>query len=260
MNSLLVGTNKTFDIDFSSSVLVIDDGPVIDALKLPSKKTATHFDLSKHGLNPLRGMNYKRAKDFVSIMDAVYPEGASTLTRKNSNFVLLNALVGKVDRLDNLLQPDPKDPAAQDAHQKIATLLISPVLKTVFCKSEHLSLRGVVLARLDRAVIGDFDAFVLASFLVSQFKGRLVIPDFGFYGREFHMALIRQNRLTAGLNFLTEAPPALRQALLTIPQKIASGTTYEDAVVLANYEGLRPDPSIADNPYNRFIDQAMGLV
>jgi hypothetical protein len=48
-----------------------------------------------------------------------------------------------------------------------------------------------VLARLDPAVLGDFDAFVLASLLISQFKEQVIVPDFGFYGREHHIALIR---------------------------------------------------------------------
>jgi hypothetical protein len=114
-------------------------------------------------------------------------------------------------------------------------------------------MRGIVLARLDRAVLGDFDAFVLASLLISQFKGQVIIPDFGFYGREHHVALVRQGRLVAGVNTLSELSVPLRQALLTIPNKIAARATFEDAEVLARYEGLVP----RSNAYNDFIASAM---
>jgi hypothetical protein len=70
----------------------------------------------------------------------------------------------------------------------------------------------VVLARLDRAVLGDFDAFVIASLLISQFKEQVVIPDFGFYGRQYHTALVRQNRLVAGVNTLAEGKNVLKES------------------------------------------------
>ena len=35
------------------------------------------------------------------------------------------------------------------------------------------------------------------------------------------------------------------------------GALYDDAVTLAKHAGLRPDPQREDNPYNRFIDNAM---
>jgi hypothetical protein len=52
--------------------------------------------------------------------------------------------------------------------------------------------------------------------------------------------------------------PRLRQSVLLIKEKVASGTTYEDAVVLARYARLRPDPARTDNPFNAFVDGAMG--
>jgi hypothetical protein len=33
---------------------------------------------------------------------------------------------------------------------------------------------------------------------MSYYKGQLVIPDFGFYGRDIHSRLIREERLIAG--------------------------------------------------------------
>jgi len=259
MNTLLVGTNKQFAeyIDFSSRFLLIDDGPIIDALDVPRGGKITHFDVAKHSFNPLERMDYRRARNFIATVDALFPEGENTLTRKNSNFVLLQALLSKPKALSNLVTPDPKDPARQDAYQKIQTLLMSPVLRSVLCHDTNFALGKTILARLDRAAIGDFDAFTIASFLVSHFKGQVIIPDFGFYGRAFHTALIRQGRLIAGLNFLAEVPPAMQQTLLTIPQKIAAHAIFDDAEVLARHAGHRPDPLRADNPYNDFLDAAM---
>jgi hypothetical protein len=121
-------------------------------------------------------------------------------------------------------------------------------------------MRGIVLARLDRAVLGDFDAFVLANLLISQFKGQVVIPDLGFYGREHHTALIRQGRLIAGVNTLSELPVELRRTLLVGTDKenrIGSQAVYEDAEILAKYAGLKPDPQKRVNPYTEFIDEAI---
>jgi hypothetical protein len=40
MNQLVVGADKSpfLDVEFSKSVLLIDDGPLIDALKIPPRR------------------------------------------------------------------------------------------------------------------------------------------------------------------------------------------------------------------------------
>ena len=242
MNALIIGANKTPILQYADTAnfLLIDDGPIIDALVLPKRRKVIYFDVKKHHLNPLHEMDYRRAREFVSVMDAVFPEGESTLTKKNSNFVLLEALLDKPTYLDKLLYPDKKDAAMQDAYQKIETILLSPVLRSVLCKPTNISLQGIVIARLDRAVLGDFDAFVLASLLISQFNGQVIVPDAGFYLREHHISLIRQDRLVAGVNTLSEVSEKLRQNLLTIPDKLGSEATFEDAEVLAHYSGFGP--------------------
>jgi hypothetical protein len=73
-----------------------------------------------------------------------------------------------------------------------------------------------------------------------HFKGQLVVPDFGFYGRDLHQAYIREERLIAGVNFLGEFPVKLRQAALLMDEKVPSHTTLEDAETLAEYAGLVP--------------------
>ena len=94
MNVLIVGANKTPILDHvdSSHFLLIDDGPLIDALVIPPRRKVVHFDVKKHHINPLHEMDYRRGREFISILDAIFPEGENTLTKKNANFVLLNAL------------------------------------------------------------------------------------------------------------------------------------------------------------------------
>jgi hypothetical protein len=237
---LLLGTfDKTQTIieRLPPTFLLIDDGTVIDALDLPARRRVVRLDFSKHHLNPLQDMDYKSARDFLAVLDAVFPEGANTLTRKNSNFVVLQSLLERGGRLDTLLHPSD-DPAEKDAYQKIQTLLFSPVLKKFLCRPTNFSLDGIVLARINRQELGDFDAFVLGSLLMLKYKKQVVVTDFGFYGRPHHVSLIP--RLIAGVRSLEELPPALRREVVLMPEKLGKQCTYEDALTLANYKGLIP--------------------
>jgi hypothetical protein len=246
-NVLIVGSNKEPVLDYlHHPFLLIDDGALIDQLDLPSSRL---FDVSIHSLDPLKDMTYKRARDFIAVLDAVFPEGPETLTHKNSNFVLLKALLSAPERLDTLV-PDTKD--TRDAYQKIQTLLLSPVLKRVLTRRTNKSLKGTVLARLNRAELGDFDCFVLANLLISQYRGQVVIPDFGFYAHAGHTALMRQNRLVAGVNTLDEVPE-LKSQLLLSETRIASHSTVSDAAVLAEYAGILPNTGT----FHDFIDDCV---
>jgi hypothetical protein len=251
---LIIGQNK-FPIleNLPQTFLLIDDGPLIDELTFPKRRRVTRFDHGSHHFNPLKGMDYKRARDFVGVLDAVFPEGANTLTKKNANFILLTALLDNPKRLDRLLFPNDGDPAHTDAYQKIQTLLLSPILKDVLCKPTNFPMKGILLARLNRAELGDFDCFVLGNLLISQYQGQIVVPDFGFYACPSHVSLIRQKRLAAGLNFLDEVPQKLRQSLLLIKDKVASRAIAEDAETLAVYSGFQP----GTNAFTDYVGRAI---
>jgi hypothetical protein len=68
-----------------------------------------------------------------------------------------------------------------------------------------------------------------------------------------HIGLIREGRLIAGVRHLSELPPMLRNAALLIENKVASGTTMQDAKTLAMYARLVPDT----NAYNDFAQEAI---
>lgn len=242
MNRLIVGTDtEPFHEPYPVPFLLIDDGELIDTIELPPRRKIIYFDVSKHHFNPLKNLDYKKARDFVSVLDAVFPEGQNTLTKKNSNFVLLNALLDNPTKLSKLI-PEPKntkDTGLTDAYQKIQTLLLSPVLYRVFERATNFPLNATILARLNRAELGDFDCFVLANLLISHYPHQVVIPDFGFYGRLHHTNLIRQNRLIAGVTSLSRVSPELREELLLIPDKVGAKCTAEDAETLAGYSRHR---------------------
>jgi hypothetical protein len=253
MDALIIGSNKTPILDhLPDRFLIIDDGPLIDAITIPPRRAVTIFDPSVHAFNPLGGMTYARARDFITILNAVFPEGESTLTRKNANFVLLEALLNNAKRLDTLI-PAKADAPYVDARQQIQTLLFSPVLKNVLTRPTNISFKGIMLAKLDRAALGEFDCFVLANLLISQYPGMVVIPDFGFYACAPHADLLRQNRLIAGINSFDEVP-RFKQNLLLIDKKIPSHCTPEDAKILAQYTGMMP----SSNAYNAFIEICIG--
>lgn len=254
MNALVVGTHKETLLEhLPDKFLIIDDGDLIEQISFPSRRKIVEFDVAKHFLNPLGRMNYVRAREFISILDAVFPEGESTLTKKGSNFVLLNALLSGPRSLDRLIGQNSKDSAQTDAYQKIQTLLLSPVLEHVLCRATNFSLSGIVVARLNRAELGDFDCFVLANFLISQYKGQVVVPDFDFYAAPHHVSLIRQNRLLAGVSVLERLPPILRTELLLMPVKYGHHCTADDAETLARYTGLAP----GTNAYVDFIQKCI---
>ena len=155
-----------------------------------------------------------------------------------------------IDRLPHDLGYDKKDDkqmfdAVGEAHALIDDILLSPILRDVFCRQKNFEIKNgnppsSIVARIDRAKLGDYDAFILASLLISQFKGQLIIPDFGFYARPFHASLIRENRLIAGVYTLSELDEKMQQLCLLMEDKEGRQCTPDDAAVLAEYEGLVP--------------------
>lgn len=237
MNSLIVGSRKSAVLDrLPDTFLLIDDGALIDALDIPDRRKVTFFDTARHSFNPVKDIDYLRACAFVDVLKAAFPEGDNTLTKAAFEYQVLDALLDKPKGLATLVK-DTKDTAY--AYQKVQRLLLSPVLKDVLTRPTNLSFKGTILARLDRAALGDFDCFVLGNLLISQYAGQVVVPDFGFYAHAGHAGLVRQKRLVAGVNTLSEAG-GLRQLLLTVDRKVASHSTAEDAKVLALYAGLIP--------------------
>jgi hypothetical protein len=125
----------------------------------------------------------------------------------------------------------------------------------VLCNPTNFSFNpnSIIVAKLSGVELGDFDALVLGLLLMSHAKGQIVVLDFGFYARDLHSKLIREERLIAGVNFLDEIPPGLRKSVMLINEKKASGATVEDAEELAKYERL----GRGTNAFMDFVSRAI---
>jgi hypothetical protein len=245
MNQLHVGFSKAIELPKGGFLYIHDEVPDLAQSRI--------FDPLKHSFNPLRDIDYKRARQLSDVLYTIAPEGENTLTVRDGKRAMLQALLEKAhkhaQRFDRIR-------GAEEVTAMLADILASPVLRRVFCNpKDQFSFRpgSRIFARVDRAELGDFDALVLALVLMNHFKGQLIVPDFGFYGRPAHASLIREHRLIAGLNFLGELPPRLRQAVLLIKDKRPAAALYEDAEVLARYAGLAP----GTNAFNDFVQDAM---
>lgn len=245
-NSLYLGRTKSIKLP-RCAFLYIDD-------ELPKKTLAKVFDPLTHSLDPIGRISEAEAKHLAKMIYLAYPQGENTLTVRTGQ-INLAKLLHVNDRLDLI---DTKD---EEARLIIDDLLFLPLLKRVLCPTDNSTFRQkpmqTVVARLNRAEIGDFAAFIIGQILISQWKGQVIIPDFGFYGRETHISLVRENRLIAGVNFLGELPLRLRNAVLLIGDKHAHHALYDDAELLAKFKGLRPDPTRDDNDFNKFVRSAM---
>jgi len=227
-------------------------------------KTAKEFDPHKHSFNPLEGIDYKRAREFVAV--AYGSEGKDTLTVRNGKRALL-PLVKNAKRLDLLREVDASGPefvglskeAIAEAYAVVDDILVSPVLQSVFCKRPNFAIRNSnppssIVARIDRTNLWRDDALLLGLSLVSLYKGKVIIPDLGFYARDFHDALIREKRLAVGVNSLSELTPKMRQLCMLMEDKSGDRCTYQDADELARYQGLTPHTM----GWNDFMKDMMG--
>jgi hypothetical protein len=260
MNQLFVGLTK--QVDPPTRGLFIHD-------EVPDIPRARIFDPAEHSFNPLKEMDYKKARQLAEVLYTIYPQGSDTLTVRGGRRGLAKSLQ-EFDRLDKLeaklwkkvqahnqdkKNNEPLSPVEAEVLGIVSDILLSPVLKRILCSPANFSIKpnSFILARLNRAELGDFDALVLGLFLISHFKGQIIVPDFGFYGRDAHVSLIREERLIAGVNFLSELTPKLRNSVLLIDDKVASGTTFDDAGILADYARVLR----GTNAFNSFVDEAM---
>lgn len=255
MNALIVGSEKEPILQHlpNDNFLLIDDGPLAEEIER-SHLTARGFDVATDTFDPLKDIDHKRARQLASVLYAASEQPEATLTVRNGKRALASLLL-HAKQLDTITG-DKKDPAIAEALATIDDVLFSPVLERVLTRPANFSLTGTIIARLNRADLGDFDCFVLGNLLISQYAGTVIIPDFGFYAHKGHKSLIRQNRLIAGVNSFDEVPD-FKSQLLMIGKKVPSQCTPDDAKTLALYEGLYPDPLREDSDYNKYLHRAI---
>lgn len=240
MNKLIIGlAEKHFE--YSKGSLVITDEPIL-------KRGEKLYDPAKHGLNPLP-MQYREAREFAA---ALFPD-KDLMTYRNGRRALTR-LVMSADRLDRLEYT--RDDDDQEARGVVEDLLLSPLLRDALRKPipRWFFSGATIKARLNRKEIGEDDAKIAASILISQHRGPVVIDDFGCYGRPFHTSLITEDRLMAGVYTLSQVKGDLRDMVMLMNLEAAQ-CIYDDAEVLAKYEGYVP----GTNAFNSFVQRAMAL-
>jgi hypothetical protein len=223
MNQLYVGLSKQIELP-RGGFLFIDD----EVRDVPRARV---FDPLKHSFNPLKDVDHKKAREIAEVLYAISPQGENTLTVRNGKRALPKALMS-ASRFDDV-------EGDEEVKAMIDDLLFTPLLGKVLATTNFsFNPRSVIFARLNRAELGDKDALALGVLLMSHYKGQLIVPDLGFYGRDIHVGLLREKRLIGGCNFLAELPDKLRQNFLLVKDKTASGALPEDAETLAKFAGL----------------------
>jgi hypothetical protein len=247
-NTLYVGLNKLIELPQRGYLYIGDEVPHVPQARL--------FDVTTHSFNPLKNIDYRKAREIADIFYTIAPHGENTLTVRNGKRALARLLMAKPKRLD-VIRFNERDDGEKEAKAAVSDVLMSPLLSKVLCNAAppafSFNPRSTILARINRAELGDFDALVLGLFLMAHYKGQIVVEDGGFYLREQHISLIRERRLIAGVNVLAELSPKLRQAVLLMEDKEASGTTLDDAETLAQYARLAPGTT----GFNDFVASAM---
>jgi hypothetical protein len=256
MKRIFIGSKRKIELPKRGYLFIGDEVPDVPQARV--------FDPTKDSFNLLKALDYRKSCEIVDGFDAAFDRGDGTLTKDTGLDFIAECLEAKPKTLRQLV-PIPDKGASPGhiwAYNKVRRILRSPVLSAALCNQSppafSFNTRSVILARINRAELGDFDALLLGLFLMAQYKGQLVIPDFGFYARDAHASLLRgDGRIIARVDTLEELPRNLRQNVLLIKDKVASGATYEDAELLAKYAGLRPDPTRDGCDYNVFVREAM---
>jgi hypothetical protein len=221
---------------------------------------------------------HRVAKEVCAFFDLIFPEGPSTLTRARTNYLLLNCLRLLMDSKTPSLADIPRllsdkayrtrllkqtvDPVLDDfwrtefeswkpedtlpLKSKVGELLLSPLIRSILggMRSTFSLERGhIVLANLDRRLLGDQTAFLLGSLLLTRSTGAVYISDLGFFGTDYLAGKLSEGRFTLSGRFLDELPDRLQQAILGIDEKYVVRTNRADAERLAFYVGAQ-NPSV----------------
>lgn len=241
MNKLIVGFDKEIELPKGGFLLIDDEVPDIPRARV--------FDPKECSVNPLKGIAYKKARELADVLYTINAQGENTLTVRNGRREMLKALLD-ADRFDRV-------GGSEEIKGLVEDILASPVLRNVLCGHKNmfsLNPRSVVVARLNRAELGDFDALVLGLILMNLYEGQVVVKDFGFYGRDAHLSLIREKRLICGVNYLGELSPKLRRGVLLIKDKKAYRCIVEDAELLAEFSGK----ARGTEGFSSFVQEAIG--
>ena len=242
MNKLYIGQNNDIELPSGGFLYIDDTAPRDPLIKV--------FDPTVHSFNPVQNIEDIRADMLADALYTVFPQGGNTLTVRNGRWDLAPAFL-TTTRLDHFKSE------SEEATNIIKAILFFKTVRHALTGTKHIfpfKKEARICALLDRAKIGEKPALIIAFMLMSFYKGQIIIPDGGFYLRDAHSNLVREERLIAGVRYLSELPLQLRKSVLLIKDKIPSHVLYEDAVTLAELAGYVRDTM----GYSDSIAAAMG--
>lgn len=240
MNQINFGFNNQIELPKGGYFLITDE-----FLDIPRSKK---FDPKKHSFNFMEGMTEDKAEEDAELFYTLSPGGEATLTVRNGKIALASAIM-EAETFD-------KVKGNEEVTLMRDSILFSPTRRRVLCGTPNFKFSpdAKIQARLNRKELGEKSALIIGLLLLSIYPGQCIVPDLGFYGRDIHTRLIREERLIAGINFLAELPPKLRRTVLLIEEKIVSGSaTADDAELLAMYARLEEKTM----GYNDFVKSAI---
>jgi hypothetical protein len=139
-------------------IYIVDDVPEVSRARV--------FDPLKHSFNPLKAIRHRKAREIADILYTVSPQGENTLTVRNGKRALLKMLLEGPKALDKLPRDYSKtDVGPLEVFATVDDILVSPVLRRALGNPTNFSFNpnSKILARIDRAELGDFDSLFSAS-------------------------------------------------------------------------------------------------
>ena len=243
MNKIRIGKTENVFFPRGSFLYLGTSKPNLD-------RAARKFNPLEDHFNPLPHLDDIGARIFAEAIYTTTPGGESTLTMRNGLMDIAECIVNDKPRhFDEIT-------GTEEVDRIVANAMLSPVLREIFCgvgKQFDFRPKGVVVAHLDRAVLGDFVARVVGRSIMATYKGQLVVNNLEFFGINGHTNLISQNRLIAGVSSLDRLPDELRAEVLSIHDLYGQGATYKDACTLADEARVKRNT----DGYDTFVLNAM---
>jgi len=227
---------------------------------------------------------HTHTENICADFDALFPEGETTLARANANLLLANSLRVLLDTpnttllsllkllsdqsyrsecLNNCTDPvvlanwdtirgwerAQYQAALATLQSKVGKLLMSPTLRNIFGQqfsTFSLSAPKIVIAKLDRAKLGDLTTYLLGSLLIARSVNHTYVHQLGFFSSDHLAAHITRGNFTVTVDFLDQLTPKLRQTVLQFDQKYVFKTNRDDAQELAFYVGSENPSQLVD--------------
>jgi hypothetical protein len=122
--------------------------------EVPDVKRSRVFDVGKHSFNPLKGIDFRVARQLADLLYTVNPQGEDTLTVRNGKRALLRMLLENRGRLDKLRKVKGAAGSEEAGDSERRPRLSRPEQSAVQRGYFSFKPNSRILARLNRAELG----------------------------------------------------------------------------------------------------------